>query len=341
MRERGHEVTLLTNANSPIERYARQLGILVATVPMAHKSPRALFSVARWLFQHRRDFDVINTHSSTDSWLLACATALLGGKPPIVRTRHVSTAINNHWTTRWLYQTATRHIVTTGEALRQELHRHNGYPLAHMTSIRTGIDLQRFHPMDKQQCRSQLGLPQRPTLGVVATLRRWKGHEYLLDAWQQLRAEFGDWQLIIVGDGPQREHLRQRLQHPDLAGRVLMPGNRDDVPLWLNCMDLFTLPSFGNEGVPQGIMQAMACALPVVSTPVGAIEEVVSREVNGLLVTPKDADALALALGRLMRDSALRQQMSQNALEQAQAHFGIEHMLRNMEQVFAQAIADG
>ena len=75
---------------------------------------------------------------------------------------------------------------------------------------------------------------------------------------------------------------------------------------WLQALDLFVLPSYGEEGVPQAIMQAMACAIPVVSTPVGAIGEAVEHGVTGLLVAPRSAEALATGVAALRDDAALR-----------------------------------
>ena len=108
-----------------------------------------------------REIDVVNTHSSTDSWLTALACATLARAPPIVRTRHVSTTIRNRPTTRWLYTRATAHIVTTGEALRRQLARDNGVPLDHMTSVPTGIDLARFVPGDADRARARASACRR------------------------------------------------------------------------------------------------------------------------------------------------------------------------------------
>lgn len=339
MLDRGHQVTLLTPAEAEIYPAAVRMGIPVVALPIVKKRPGALNTVVRWLAQHRHEFDVINTHSSTDAWLFAVAAALLSNTPPIVRTRHVSTAINNKFSTRWLYGRSTAHIVTTGEALRKQLARDNGFALEKMTSVRTGISLERFRPLDKAQCRADLGLADKPTLGILATLRDWKGHDYLLDAWQQLRAGGLDWQLLIIGDGPRRAHLEQRVQSMELSDSVQFVGNQDDVPRWLSSLDLFTLPSYGDEGVPQGIMQAMACGQAVISTPVGAIEEAVQRDHTGLIVPPRDAQALATALERLMRDDALRQQMASAGLDYARNNFGIDIMLDRMDTVFRLAIA--
>lgn len=339
MMDRGHTVMLLTPKSAEIFPAAQKLGIPVEAIPMVKKRLPALAALRKWLGRHGRDYDVINSHSSTDSWLGAVACSTLRHMPPIVRTRHVSTAINNKPSTRWLYQTATQHIATTGEALRQQLHRDNGFELARMTSVRTGIDLSRFKPLPQAECRAALGVAERPTLGVLATLRDWKGHDYLLNAWQTLRGEFGDWQLLIIGDGPRRQHLEKRVTDMALRDSVRFVGNQDNVPQWLNCLDLFTLPSFGDEGVPQGIMQAMACGKAVVSTPVGAINEAVQRDSTGLMVEPKNAAALAQALGRLMRDTAERQQFADASLSYAHANFGIDIMLDRMEGIFRQVVA--
>ncbi len=277
---------------------------------------------------------MVNTHSSTDSWLAALACAMLPHAPPIVRTRHVSTAIRNRPTTRWLYLKATAHIVTTGEALRHQLARENRIPMEHTTSIATGIDLARFAPGDAAAARARLGLPEKPTLGIVATLRDWKGHEYLFDALARDRAGWANWNVLVVGDGPYRARLDARVAALGLVGAVRFVGQQDDVVPWFHALDLFALPSYGEEGVPQAIMQAMACAVPVVSTTIGGITEAVEASVTGLVVPPRDAGALAAALARLRDDTSLRVRFGTAAHARAVREFGIDRMLDRMEAVF-------
>ena len=334
MLERGHHVKLLVCPDAPIGREAQRLGIPTEALDISRKGPRSLLNLHRWLRRHGRDYDVVNTHSSTDSWLTAVAGTGVRAMPPIVRTRHVSTPLNRHWTTRWLYGRATTHVVTTGEALRQQLHRDNALPLGRMTSVRTGIDLARYAPRDRSQARAEKGVRDVPTLGIVATLRSWKGHDALLDAFERLRPRFPEWQLLIVGDGPQRERLEARVRALGLDAIVRFVGNVDDVPAWLPTLDLFVLPSSGDEGVPQSIMQAMACGLPVVSTSVGAIREAVQHERTGLVIPPRDPDALVDALAALMGDADRRQQFASAGLAYARAHFGIRAMLDQMETIF-------
>jgi len=340
MQARGHRVTLIAPAEAPIAAAGVRMGLPVVTLPIARKRLPALLALRRWLAAHRAQIDVINTHSSTDSWLSAMACATLVAPPPIVRTRHVSTTVHNRVGTRWLYVKATKHIVTAGEALRRQLARDNGFPLDHMTSVPTGIDLARFVPGDAAAARARLGLPAKPALGIVATLRDWKGHEYLFDAIARDRARWKDWQILVVGDGPYRDRLDARLARLGIADDVRFVGQQEDVVPWLQALDVFTLPSYGEEGVPQAIMQAMACGLPVVSTPVGAIAEAVDDGATGLLVTPRSAEALAAGLTTLRDDANLRARFALGARARALRDFGLDPMLDKMEAVFAAALKD-
>jgi glycosyltransferase involved in cell wall biosynthesis len=180
----------------------------------------------------------------------------------------------------------------------------------------------------------RLALPQRPTLGIVATLRDWKGHEYLFDAIARDREAWAEWSVIVVGDGPYRAKLDARVGLLGLAERVRFVGQQDDVVPWLQALDLFALPSYGEEGVPQAITQAMACGVAVVSTPVGAIAEAVDHGVTGLLVAPRSAEALVAALARLRDEPQLRAGFARAARARAERDFGIDRMLDRMEAVF-------
>lgn len=334
MLERGHQVTIAAPPETAIAQAAGRIGIPLAPLAIRRKRLADLSSVRHWLATRRRRVDVLNTHSSTDSWLAALACTTLRDPPPVVRTRHVSTVINRHATTRWLYGHATAHIVTTGEALRRQVAQQVDIPQDRLTSVPTGIDLARFVPGDAAAARRRLGLPYRQTLGIVATLRTWKGHEYLFEAIALDRERWREWAVVVVGDGPHRPHLEAHVEALGLGRAVHFAGNQDDVVPWFQALDLFTLPSYGEEGVPQAIMQAMACGIPVVSTPVGAIAEAVDHELTGLLVAPRSAEALALGLARLRDDPELRARFGARGRSRALRDFAMGLMLDRMEAVF-------
>ena len=334
MMQRGHQVTLLCPVEAKIYQEARLRGIPATALPIGRKNLRGVLALHRWL--RNNPADILNTHSSTDTWLAALASLLPGAQAPIVRTRHISAAIPNNRATRWLYQSATRHIVTTGEKLRQQLIDENGYRPENITSVSTGIDTGRFMPGDKLLARRQLGLPEEcAIIGIVATLRSWKGHAYLLDAF----AALGDptARLLIVGGGPQRDALQKKVAELGLQERVIMPGNQRDVLPWLQAMDIFVLPSYANEGVPQALLQAMLCALPIITTPVGSILDAVQDGKNGLIVEPKNAAALQQALERLLQEPDLRLALGEHARIDGLEKFGLQAMLDKMEAIFHNA----
>ena len=334
MVERGHDVTLLCPPEARIHQEALKRGLHVETLPIARKNLRGLFALRRWLLQHR--VDVLNTHSSTDTWLAALACQSLRHAPALVRTRHISAPVPRNLSTRWLYGKASHHIVTTGEALRRELIAVNDLPGERLTSVPTGIDTKRFAPGDKQEARQALGLPQdRHYLGIVATLRSWKGHLYLLDAFAASAPD--NWSLLVIGDGPMRSVIQEKVEALGLSARVKLVGQQDKPELWLKTLDIFCLPSYANEGVPQAILQAMLTGLPIVTTPVGAILEAVADGETALVVPPKDSAALATALRKLMDDPDSAAAFGRQAREIALSQFSREIMLDRMERVFRDA----
>ena len=359
MQSRGHQVGIACPEQSAIFEQARRRGLMTLALPIARKRWPGVLAL-RHSFQHGPDgqpWQIINSHSSTDSWLSALALVSLPRsvqrpRPALVRTRHISAPIGRNLSTRWLYGRASAHVVTTGEALRVQVMQQTGLSGDRVTSIPTGIDLAQFQPLDtipaqgnlaQQALRQRLGLPaDRFIIGIVATLRSWKGHRYLVEAMQSLLSGSSNATaqlpyLLIVGDGPGREPLGTQIQALGLQQSVQMVGNQQDVVPWLQCLDVFALPSYANEGVPQAIMQAMACALPVITTHVGAIGEVASHDQTALLVTPQSSSALAQAIAQLQADRGLRQRLALAGHEQACKRFAQSLMLERMEQVFRQA----
>jgi glycosyltransferase involved in cell wall biosynthesis len=328
---RGHVVSLACPPEARIFSEAKRYGVPVVALPLARKSLAGLLALRRHIARHRPD--VINTHSSTDTWLAALARLFLAAPPPLVRTRHISAPIPRNAASRWLYTRATTHIVTTGERLRETLIRDNGYPGGMITSVPTGIDPQRFLPGDRLAARKDLALaPDLRYIGIVATLRSWKGHHHLIDACRQITRH--DWRLLIIGDGPRRDYLHEMVARLELGERVRFLGQRDDPERWLPAFDVFCLPSYANEGVPQALLQAMLAGVPIVTTPVGSITELLEHEKSALIVAPENVPALAQAMQRLLDEPELGARLCAAARATALARYTRESMLDAMQQIF-------
>src|SRR4029079_7220371 len=244
---RGHDVKLLCPPEARIRGEAANWGVPVVALPIGRKRLRNLRALVEYL--RANPCDVVNTHSSTDSWVVASPLRSLGRLAPIVGARHISASVPRGPLSRWLYMSAAARVVTTGEALKRELVAYNRFSESRIESVPTGIDAGRFRPGERKSSRARFGLPQDKILvGIVATLRSWKGHEYLIEAMTRLPDHI---ELLIVGDGPQREVLEQCIARFRLQGRVRMQGQQADVLPWLPAPDIFALPSSPNEGVPQ------------------------------------------------------------------------------------------
>ena len=330
----GHEVLLAAPADSRILAEAPRLGVEAQALAIGRKGLGGLLALRGLLA--RREFDVVNTHSSTDSWLAAVATSTLDGAPPIVRTRHISAPVPANSATRWLYSKAAC-VVTTGERLRKQVIAEAGIEPKRAVSIPTGIDLAAFQPADRDAARASVGLPAGASIvGIVATLRSWKGHRYLLQALAAMRRP--EVSLVVVGDGPQRKALGELAATLGIAAQVRFAGNQAQVAPWMQSFDVFCLPSYANEGVPQALMQAMACALPVVTTPVGSIDEIVTNGETGIIVPAQDDMRLRVELSNLLDDAPRRAALGARAHAEAHARFGDELMVERMIEVFAGAV---
>jgi glycosyltransferase involved in cell wall biosynthesis len=163
--------------------------------------------------------------------------------------------------------------------------------------IYNGVDSDRFAPGSRSEARARLGLSsQEPLLLYVGNLKSSKGCLDLLEAFPALLAEQSRARLIYVGAGPCRNALLERAAALGCSDRVSLIGAVAHAALgdWFRAADLLCLPSH-NEGVPNVILEAMACGIPVVATRVGGIPEVVP-EYAGLLVPPQEPAALSAAL---------------------------------------------
>ncbi|MDA8261066.1 MAG: glycosyltransferase family 4 protein [Betaproteobacteria bacterium] len=334
----GHEITVACPAHARMASEAAGFGVPVVALPIEFKTVAGFRALRSYLASQQPN--VVNTHSSADSWLTGLACATLRNPPAIVRTRHISAPVSGNFANRWLYRQA-KSVVTTGEHLRRHLIDRLGLDPARVISVPTGIDTARFSPVkctaEKAVAKLALGLdPAQHHLGIVATLRSWKGHRYLLDAFAQLKRT--ELHLLIVGEGPQLEAIQDKIAALGIREQVTLAGQRADPEHWLQAMDVFCLPSYANEGVPQAILQAMLCGLPIVTTPVGAILEAVSDGATALIVPPQNSIALTTAIARLLDDGALAARLGEAARRVASADFSREVMLNKMDSIFLGAL---
>ncbi len=339
MRARGHRLLMACDPRGELYRRAVQAGFPVFPLKFGGRANISAWLGLRRLLQQER-VDFLNTHSSLDSWVGFLAWLTLGTRIILLRTRHLSTKVSPNWPTRRLYQ-APAAVITTGQGITELLHQCLGVRRDRLHTIPTGVDLGDFSPRPADPgLAASLRLPAGTfVFGTISVLRSWKGHLYLLEAFKQLRQEGQNAILLIVGDGPYRPVIEQKINALELGEHVRLVGHQDAVPDWLALMDAFVLASYANEGVPQALLQALAMGRPTVATRIGGIPEVIVPEETGLLVPPRDSRALAQAMSRIMQDLSLREILSRRGPQLVATRYSLEHMADALEALYAGLMA--
>ena len=234
------------------------------------------------------------------------AAVLLGkrlGVPVIVEAlgsdlRRIGDASTRFWTGRVLRDAAR--VLAVSEDLRHHALAF-GVPAGKTHVIRNACDSGIFAPADRAAARAALGLAQEDEILLYAgSLIRSKGLLELWGAFAGLARRRSALRLVLVGEGPLAGRLKSMARAAGLEQRLRLAGqcSSQEVARWLAAVNVFCLPSH-SEGMPNVVIEAIACGRPVVASNVGGVGELVNAE-NGILVPPRDVSALAAALDRAM-----------------------------------------
>jgi glycosyltransferase involved in cell wall biosynthesis len=228
---------------------------------------------------------------------------------------------------RWAARQASA-VICVSEAIRQRALA-LGVPADKLVVIHNGVDADRFFPMPRAAARVAVGVAeQRKLILFVGNVLATKGVRELFTAFRNLSNARPELDLVVVGDGPELAWLEDQTKASGLGPRVRLVGRlpHDALGVWFNAADLVCLPSY-NEGLPNVLLEAMACGVPCVATRVGGIPEAIDAT-SGELVEPRDANGLALALAR-----ALDRTWDRDAIVQRAAGFSWGQNLEAMSRL--------
>ena len=235
---------------------------------------------------------------------------------------------------RWIHRTAT-HVTAVSEAVAASVVA-LGVPRAHITVIPNGVDAARFAP-DASADAGAAHVP--PVVGSVGCLAERKDYGTLIDALAVLRSRALECDAVVIGEGPDRAALEQRIAARGLAGRVRLPGERPDIERALSGMDVFALSS-REEGIPNALLEAMSAGLPCVATAVGGTPEVLRDGETGWLVPPGSPVAMADALEQALRAPAEARRRGAAARRAVLAGMTIETMVAGHERFYARVAVE-
>ncbi|PIZ56736.1 hypothetical protein COY23_02635 [bacterium (Candidatus Torokbacteria) CG_4_10_14_0_2_um_filter_35_8] len=247
--------------------------------------------------------------------------------------------------TRWI---ADRYIAVS-ESLRQEMIRDMKMDPKKIVAVHNAVDINalRLASGDKKKdVREEFNIPKDKFLIiVVALLRPRKGVDLLIKALKPVTEQFSDTYLLIVGSDDMSEdpnygpNLRSLVSELNLDKHVTFAGFRNDVPAILKKCDLMVLPSRFGEGTPMTIIEAMALGLPVLSTKVEGIPELIEDKKTGFLIDPESVEQLVDKMIEIRKTPDVLSQIKENALRRAGEEFDVEVQVRRVEEIYKEVLA--
>lgn len=222
------------------------------------------------------------------------------------------------------------------QAVKDHIIRLSGYTPDRIVIAPWGVDLTQFQPLAQQSSiRAQLGWHNAKIMIVSRQLRSFYGIEYIISAMPKILAKQPHARLLVCGDGPLETSLRDMVRRLHLEKMVhfagFVPNHR--LPEYLNAADVYVSPSL-EDGSSLSLMEAMACALPVVVTDIPAVLEWVQDGKNGFVVKKRDVEGLATAIITMLGSDSLRAQMGKSSLNTAQLFADWEKNFTTIEEIY-------
>ena len=334
LRAIGHRAALVAHPDGELRRRAAEGLELVPLAPRTEMDLTAGWKLARVIRQLKPD--IVHAHDphgvAMAALALSLGTATIGRAPALVASRRVDFHLKPNSFSKWKYRQVDCFIAAS-DAIHRMLVA-DGVPQDRVVTVHEGIDVERVAATPAVSVHEAFWLPRHaPVVGNVGALVPHKGQRHLIDAAHLVVQEEPDARFVILGEGDLRDQLEHQVREFHLEKHVMLPGFRTDVIGCLKSFDLFAMSSV-TEGLGTSLLDAMACARPIVATTAGGIPEVVADQETGLLVPPRDHVAMAGAIASLLKDPDRRRAMGASALARVNAHFTVERMVAQTAAVY-------
>lgn len=298
------------------------------------RNPLNIFRLYRLLRKHK--IDLIHTHAYS-AGTIGRISAFLARVPIIIsHNQSVYDYYNKYFNfVEWVLSSITDRIICCSDAVKKFTTEVQRIDAGRLMTVYNGAE--DFPPVSEtatSRIREELDIPvDHSVICTIAQLNDKKGHAYFIRSAFMLLKSRKRVSFLLVGDGILREGLKKLCVELDIEKNVIFAGERSDIPEMLSLTDIFVLPSV-REGLGLSILEAMVCGKPVIATNVEGIPEIVKDGINGILVPPKDTEALCGAMKELLDDGAKREQMGSKGREMCGKDFSSRVMVGKIEELY-------
>jgi L-malate glycosyltransferase len=325
LRAAGHRTMLVAHPAGELRRRAAEGLEFVPLAPGHELDLKAGWKLARLVNRLRPDIVHAHDPHAVAMAALGLSMSTIEPLPPLVASRRVDFRLKPNSFSKWKHRQVAMFIAAS-EAIARILQA-DGVPAARIATVHEGIDADRIEGIEPASVHAEFWLPTHaPIVGNIGALVAHKGQRHLIDAAALVVRDVPDARFVVLGEGELRPALEHQVKALHLEKHVVLPGFRADVVALLKTFDVFVMSS-ETEGLGTSILDAMACARPVVGTRTGGIPEVVDDGVTGLLVEPRDPRALAQAITTLLKDEPMRARLGAAGRARVRERFTLERMV--------------
>ncbi|MHB8711794.1 MAG: glycosyltransferase family 4 protein [Trichloromonadaceae bacterium] len=336
-----YKISVLCLRNlGPLADEIAELGIKIILLPQSKNKTDYLsfLKIAKVLSSEK--VDLIHTHNTQPFIEGTLGSLISGGKRSIIHTDHSRPFPDKfrYMFAEWLVSHFVYKIVGVSKNTVKNLSKYEKISKKRLVLIENGVDRTKFkYTKKKEQLKKIIGISSDSiVLGVITRLESVKGVDYLIKAMPNVIQNYPNAHLLVVGDGGEMKKLKAEVFNLNICHNVTFLGFRNDIPDILNILDIYILPSI-SEGLPMGLLEAMAVGCPIIASRVGGVPEILKHKDNALLVEPGRSEELATSIKQLIKSPSLRKRLSAKVSEDFDEKYSVKQMVDKYQELFSKA----
>jgi len=322
---------IIAQPNSPLSEKAKLAGIEVIELAMKGEFDLKAIRKIKEIILNRK-VEIVHTHTA-HAHSIALFAKKKKDKWKLIVSRRVDFRVKKNFFSKWKYKSSKVDLFIGVSRQIQKYLLEDGIESSRVIAIHSGIDIQKFKRLPNADgLRKELDINKKTiVIGIIAALVDHKDHITFLNAISKIETE-NQYKAIILGEGPLESKLKELARKLDLNDRVFFLGFKENIPEYLNLIDIFTLTS-KEEGLGTAILDAMAAGKPILATRGGGIPEMIVPNQGGILCEVGNSDELAIAYKTLIEKNSLRKEFSDFNKSYVE-RFSFETMVNKTVQVY-------